>query len=139
MNSLRTLKTWTIVLHGLIILGMGHGIIPLFLIEIILLPGLLQEAGETFQRMLAIGAMLAIAGQGLIVVSMFAKKYLRKAVFHIAGIITLWLSIGFLIYCTTIDNGFVFLTVSAIPFLICTIITFYRYGKHYLKESSNSL
>lgn len=43
MTTNRKLKIWTIVSHGLIIIGAGHGILFLFIIEILAFPYVTKE------------------------------------------------------------------------------------------------
>jgi hypothetical protein len=113
MNTSRKLKIWTLITHGLIIVGWGHGILFFFLIEFF---------GFTENFPVVGGAILL--GQLFILLSFLLKTARFKVITHITGLFFLWLSIVYFVYSSRDDYSFHFATLTAFPFAWCTIITF---------------
>ena len=128
MTTTKKLKIWTLVTHGFIIVGAGHGILFLFIIEIFSFPYLIKDgfsflpgAGEN--HFPTVG-LLSFLGQAALILSISHHKRILKNIAQIIGISLLWLSIVYFTYDTTKDRYTHIALVTVIPFLICTIITF---------------
>jgi hypothetical protein len=92
------------ITHGLIVVGYGHGILFIFLLEIV---------------WFSLIGYLILLGQVCIVSSMFLKKGALKTASHITGLLLLWASVAFLL---NMDEPY-FVWLTATPFIICTVIT----------------
>ncbi len=128
MITSRKLKIWTIVSHGLIIIGAGHGILFLFIIEILAFP-YLTKANFSFSfssgdNHFPVVGLLTFLGQAALIFSLLQKKQRLKNVSQIIGLCLLWLSIIYFTYDTSKDSYIHIALLTAIPFAICTIITF---------------
>ena len=128
MTTTKKLKIWTLITHGLIIIGAGHGILLLFFIEIFSFPYLTKDIFSFLfngvDNHFAVVGLLSLLGQISLLFSLFNCKQNLKNIFQIIGLILLWLSIVYFTYDTTKDLYTHIALVTAIPFAICTIITF---------------
>jgi hypothetical protein len=124
---------WTIVLSFFIIIGAGHGVACIGLLEIFGLsdfysigdePLSLLPAGS-YEESLGAAALFALIGHIILIVSFFLKEK-NKFFLGISGIIFLWISFYYLVHYLFTDSlalmGFLF----GLPFLICSVILFYR-------------
>lgn len=129
MSVNRSLKIWTIITHCFIIIGAGHGIACLGLVEIVTFPYFTYE-GFSFQfdfssgNPLPVVGLFSFLGQIALVSSILIKRSALKVAAHIGGFVLLWLSVLFFVFASRGDYYVHFLTVSAVPFSICTLITF---------------
>lgn len=127
MVTKRILTICTIVSHALIIVGIGHAIGFFFLLEIFAYSAIATEnfsfAFDQENHFPVIGFM-TLLGQIVLVFSLFTKKKPIKSISQIAGHTLLWLSIFYFAYDTTNDNYLHLLSISCLPFAICTLITF---------------
>jgi hypothetical protein len=112
MNTSRTLKIWTLITFGVIVVGWGHGILFFFLVEFF------GYAGH-----LSIVAAAILLGQLSIVLSIVKKEARFKVIGHIIGLFFLWAGILYFVYSAR-DRHYVFITFSVLPFVVCTILTF---------------
>jgi hypothetical protein len=90
----------TIILHSLIILGVGHGIGIMGIIDIASIPNLIDGyefklSGEFSDIIMSIG-LISLIGKILLILSLFLKSEFYKQVLEIIGIIILWISVYFL-------------------------------------------
>jgi len=113
MNTSRSIKIWTLIAHGVIIVGAGHGIIFFFLLEFSVFTGIFTAA-----------AAAILLGQLAIALSMLKKTARYKILLHFLGLLFLWISIVYFIYSNRNDDYVHFLTITAIPFVVCTVLTF---------------
>lgn len=128
MTKTKKLKIWTLITHGLIIIGAGHGILFLFIIEIFSFPYLTKDSFNfSFNGVdnhFAVVGLLSLLGQIALLFSLFNHRQNLKDIFQILGLISFWLSIVYFTYDTTKDSYTHIALVTTIPFAICTIITF---------------
>ncbi|RXK61957.1 hypothetical protein ESA94_02790 [Lacibacter luteus] len=128
MTTTKKLKIWTLITHGLILVGAGHGILFLFIIEIFTFPYLTKDSFifsfNGVDNHFAVIGFLSLLGQICLLFSLFNLKQNLKNVFQIVGLILFWLSIAYFIYDTTKDSYTHIALVTVIPFAVCTIITF---------------
>ncbi len=124
----RKLKIWTIVSHGLIIIGGGHGIAFLFIIEILTFPYLTREnfsfSFTSVDNHFPVVGLTTFLGQVALIFSILNKKQKIKNTSQITGVCLLWLSILYFTYDTSKDSYTHIALLSAVPFAICTIISF---------------
>lgn len=128
MTKTKKLKIWTLITHGLIIIGAGHGILFLFIIEFFSFPYVTKDSFSFLfndvENHFAVVGLLSLLGQSALLFSLFNRRQELKDIFQIVGLILLWLSIVYFTYDTTKDSYTHIALVTAIPFAICTIITF---------------
>jgi hypothetical protein len=130
MTTKKKLKYWTIVAHGLIIIGAGHGVIFFFLLEILFFP---YVTNNNFSFVFNIDGnhfpvvgLTTFLGQAALVYSIFHRKQRVKNIFQILGLYLLWVSIVYFTYDTTRDTYIHIVLITAVPFAICTVVTFLR-------------
>jgi hypothetical protein len=124
MITSNKLKIWTLITHGFIIVGAGHGSACLFLLE-----GLsFIDAGNRgnfniLDPYLAIPLLMLIGQLSII----FSMRNFRPAITRtllIAGVMLLYIPIGNFIFVPEPD-GLYFATLTAFPFFICTVFIFF--------------
>jgi hypothetical protein len=126
MSYLKKIKIFTIIIHSFIIIGVGHGIGIMGIIDIASIPNLIDGYGFTLKgefsdKIMSIG-LISLIGKVLLIISLFLKSKLNKRIFEIVGILFLWVSVYFLTSGNWSYNwlyGFTFLT--SVPFLIASI------------------
>jgi peptidoglycan/LPS O-acetylase OafA/YrhL len=127
MITTKKLKIWTIISHGLIIVGAGHGILFLFIIEIFFFPYVTKDnfnfSFSTDDNHFPIVGLTTLLGQTTLVLSILNKKQKLKNIFQVIGLCLLWLSIVYFINDTTKDAYIHLALITVIPFAICTIIS----------------
>jgi hypothetical protein len=108
MTTNKMLKIWTIITHGLIIIGAGHGIFFLFIYEILAFPYLTKENfsfsfSSVDNHFPAVG-LTTFLGQAALIFSILHNKQKFKNVSQIIGLCLLWLSIIYFTYDTIKDS-----------------------------------
>lgn len=116
----------TIILHSFIILGVGHGIGIMGMIDIASIPNLIDDygftlSGEFNDKIMSIG-LISLIGKILLIISIFLKSEFYKRILEIVGIILLWISVYFLSsgnwrYNSVYEIAF----WTSIPFLISSL------------------
>lgn len=116
----------TIILHSFIILGVGHGIGIMGIIDIASIPNLIDDygftlSGEFNDKIMSIG-LISLIGKVLLIISIFLKREFYKRILEIVGIILLWTSVYFLSsgnwrYNSVYEIAF----WTSIPFLISSL------------------
>lgn len=130
MTTSRKLKIWTIITHALIVVGFGHGILFFGLIEILFFHYITKEhldfsLNADFGSHLPVIGLITFLGQLALLLSILKKKNNFKILLQIIGLGFLWLSIMYFILDAGKDNYIHFGTLTCIPFVICTTITFF--------------
>ena len=126
----------SIILHSFIILGVGHRIGIMGMIDIASIPNLIDGYGFTLNgefgdKIMSIG-LISLIGKILLIISIFLKSELYKKLFEIIGIILLWTSVYFLTSGNWSYN-FVYAIAfwTSIPFLISSLNSaFLIFRKH---------
>ena len=130
MNTLKKVKRnsiiLTIILHSFIILGVGHGIGIMGIIDIASIPNLIDNYGFTLNgefndNIMSIG-LISLLGKVLLIFSLFQKSESYEKIFEIIGIILLWVSVYFL-SSGNWNYNFVYAIafLTSIPFLISSL------------------
>lgn len=89
INTSRSLKIWTIITHGLIFCGGGHGVFPIVFIEFF---------GLNTDSYFSPVAYFMLLGQILLVVLILLKELPTKVITHIVGLLLLWAAIIYFIW-----------------------------------------
>lgn len=116
----------TVILHSFIILGVGHGIGIMGIIDIASIPNLIDDygftlSGEFNDKIMTIG-FISLIGKILLIFSLFQKIELSEKIFEIIGIVLLWISVYFL-SSGNWNYNFVYAIAfwTSIPFLISSL------------------
>ena len=128
MTVNRRLKIWTLITHALIIVGMGHGIACFAIVEIISFRIFFLfyniHSTDPSDILLMIVGLAALLGQCAIAFSLLTRRNNLKIPFYIIGLIFLWASVICFQYITSIDHYTHLLTITCLPFLVCSVIFF---------------
>jgi len=128
--TIKKLTIWTIVLSVIIIIGAGHGIGFLGLMEIggfinrfkIGTENFSLSLNSSYDNSIFPSALFALLGHLFLFVSLFKKNFLIQ----IAGLCFLWISFYYLIHDFISDPAALLGLFTGIPFLIFSGILFYR-------------
>ena len=134
MTNFKKLTIWTIALSFFIIVGLGHGIGCMGLIELAWLTNFNTEdfsisLTSSYNTSLNAVALFAIIGHLLLIISLFVKAQEKNYWIKITGTIFLWISVYYLTHNLFTDSASQIGFFSAIPFLICSGILFYSIVK----------
>jgi hypothetical protein len=120
----------TVILHSFIILGVGHGIGIMGIIDIASILNLIENYGFTLNgefsdKIMTIG-LISLIGKILLIISLFLKTKLCERILEIVGILLLWISVYFLTsgnwnYNSVYEIAF----WTSIPFLISSLCLAY--------------
>lgn len=129
MITSKKLKIWTIITHAFILVGFGHGVACFLIIEILWFPYFTRQPfslslNASFESHLPMVGLTTLLGQIAFIISILSKRSEIKLTFQITGLILFWISI--LYFNHYIDEGYSigFATITGLPFIVCTIITF---------------
>jgi hypothetical protein len=131
--SIKAQTIWIIVLSFFIIIGAGHGIACIGLFEIFGLQYLFGIiSGEqsllptaSYEASLGAAGLFALIGHIILTISFFIKENKRLRL-TIIGIIFLWTSFYYLAHNLFDDPVSLLSFLFGLPFLICSLILFYR-------------
>ncbi|WP_459744812.1 hypothetical protein [Polaribacter sp. OB-PA-B3] len=126
----------TLILHSFIILGVGHGIGIMGIIDIASIPNLIDDygftlSGEFNDKIMSIG-FISLIGKVLLIISIFLKSEFYKRILEIVGILLLWVSVYFLSSGNWSFNSVYEIAFwTSIPFLISSLNSiFLIFRKH---------
>ena len=130
MNDIRKVKIFTILFHSFIIIGAGHGIGIMGIIDIASIPNLIDNYeftlnGNFDDNIMSIG-LLSLIGKILLIFSLFMKINRIKNLTGLIGISILWITVYFLTSVNWNYNSLYELAFwSSVPFLISSLILTY--------------
>ena len=130
MNDIRKVKIFTILFHSFIIIGAGHGIGIMGIIDIASIPNLIDNYeftlnGNFDDNIMSIG-LLSLIGKILLIFSLFMKINRIKNLTGLIGISILWITVYFLTSGNWNYNSLYELAFwSSVPFLISSLILTY--------------
>ncbi|AOW18418.1 hypothetical protein LPB03_13560 [Polaribacter vadi] len=128
----------TIILHSFIILGVGHGIGIMGIIDIASIPNLIDDygftlSGEFNDKIMSIG-FISLIGKVFLIISIFLKPEFYKRILEIAGILLLWTSVYFLSSGNWSHNSVYEIAFwTSIPFLISSLNSIFLIFRKYQK------
>lgn len=144
MTNLKSLTIWTIVLNFFIIVGAGHGIAFIGLLEIMYpiaaMTGhhinddfLSWSLTASYEKSFGAATLFSLCGQ-LILISSFFIKGQKQFWIKSSGLLFLWIGFYYLAH-NLIDDGVSELSFFAgIPFLIASGLLAYRMTRQYLNS-----
>ena len=128
LTTTKKLKIWSVVTQAIIIIGTGHGVLFFFTIEIFGFPYVTRNSFtfsfSSVEYHSAVVGFTTLLGQVALILSILDKKQSRKNICQIIGLCLLWLSIAYFYYDTITDRETGVVSVTVIPFAVCTIVTF---------------
>ncbi|REG82711.1 hypothetical protein [Winogradskyella sediminis] len=130
MNDIKKVKIFTILIHSFIIIGAGHGIGIMGMIDIASIPNLIDNYGFTLNgnfddNIMSIG-LISLIGKILLILSLFVKPNRTKNLTGLIGLLLLWISVYFLTSGNwNYDSLYELAFWTSIPFLISSIVLTY--------------
>jgi hypothetical protein len=143
MTNFKRLTIWTIVLNFFIIIGAGHGIACVGLLEIV---GLFHKFNigtedfslsltATYDKSLSTVALFALVGHIFLIVSILTKNIKQIFWTQIIGLFFVWASFYFLTHNYFIDDLSQIGFFTGLPFLIVSTILAYKVMKQKFQSS----
>jgi hypothetical protein len=137
MTNIKRLTVWTIVISFFIIIGAGHGIACVGLLEIVGLFHKFNIGTEDFSlsltasydKSLAAVALFALVGHIFLIISILTKNYRPLFWIKIIGLLFLWTSSYYLTHNSLNDNLSQIGFVTGLPFFIVSIILTFKVAK----------
>jgi len=137
MTNIKRLTIWTFVLSFFIIIGAGHGIACVGLLEIVGLFHKFNIGTEDFSlsltasydKSLAAVALFALVGHIFLIISILTKNYRQLFWIKIIGLLFLWTSFYYLTHNSANDNLSQIGFVTGLPFFIVSIILTFKVVK----------
>lgn len=144
-ENFKKLTIWTVVLSFFIIIGAGHGVACLWLLEI---AGLLHKfnigsvhfsfsLSASYEKSLSVAALFALIGHLLLIVSMASKSYKIMFWTKVIGLFILWLSFYYLAHMIFQNDLAQIGFLTGLPFLIISILLAYKLIRQALKSASD--
>lgn len=134
MREIKKIKIFTILIHSFIIIGAGHGIGIMGILDVIgitQIPEMYKNGIEfnlngDFQDRLSFVIIFSLIGKVLLIISLFLKGNRKKNISTIFGIIFLWISVYLLSSGNwNYDSLYEIAFWTSVPFLILSIILTY--------------
>ncbi len=129
IRSHNRLIIWTIIVHFFIVVGAGHGVATLGIIEIFSFTDIGELRLHTsllspFKDPWHAFAISSLLGQIALAFSMLLKKEKRtgKMILHILGLLFLWLSIYYFTHDGAFRRGISISMIFYIPLFILTLV-----------------
>ena len=128
------LKIWTLVSHACILIGIGHGIVTLGIVEFFWFSTIFNKkqtaGGDEHVSLLSLQlvACMGLAGQIATVTSLTLKHSTAGKWMHIGALCLLWASVMTYAYGIRNDRYAHLAILSCLPFAFCTLWTFF--GRH---------
>ena len=128
MIQTKSIKIWTLLTHAFIIIGMGHGILTLGILEIFSFTNIFSnprppDGGDVSSIALRLVGLLSLIGQIALIVSIFVNAKKTSNSLHLLGLFFLWFSLFTYSYSIHNDDYSHLVVVSCFPFLYFTIRT----------------
>jgi len=144
MNDIKKVKIFTILIHSFIIIGAGHGIGIMGMIDIASIPNLIDNYGFTLNgnfddNIMSIG-LLSLIGKMLLIFSLFVKTNRIKNLTGLIGLLLLWITVYFLTSGNwNYDSLYELAFWTSVPFLISSIILTYLIIKNIKQNTERNI
>ncbi|MBR9847350.1 MAG: hypothetical protein GYB35_15160 [Algicola sp.] len=144
MNKIKKVKIFTILIHSFIIIGAGHGIGIMGMIDIASIPNLIDNYGITLSgnfddNIMSIG-LLSLIGKILLIFSLFIKINRIKNLTGLIGISLLWITVYFLTSGNwNYDSLYELAFWTSVPFLISSLILTYLIIKNIKQNTERNI
>ncbi len=134
---IKRIKIWTIILHSIIIIGAGHGIGILGIMDIACIPQIIENGiqnnnfGDFGDNLILVG-LISLIGKIVLIISLFMKKEPNKNIAGLIGLFILWISFYVLVSGNwNYDSLYELAFWTGLPFLICSIVLFVLFFKNF--------
>ncbi len=145
MPSIKSLTIWTIILNFFILVGAGHGVACVGLVEVLWIVATLTgrhisqdfisfSLAGSYAKSLGAAALLSFLGQVILLISFIIKEPGKIRV-KLLGLSLLWVGYYYLIHNCLEDSASQLSMFSGIPFLIASGLLTYKM----IKEKSSSM
>lgn len=121
----------------MIIIGAGHGIGILAIMDIACIPKILENGiqdnnlGKFGGNLIFVG-LISLIGKIVLIISLFIKKEPNKNIAGLIGLFILWVSFYVLVSGNwSYDSLYELAFWSGLPFLICSVILFVLFFKNF--------
>ena len=130
MIRTKKIKVWLIVTQAIIVIGMGHGILTLGILEPMGLWALSKKLPPTqddgisglYLRLVALTSLL---GQVAVITSIFVKSRRQESFIYPLGILLLWFALLAYGYGIRNDSYSYLAVITCLPFFYCTVRTLF--------------
>jgi hypothetical protein len=144
MTNNKKLIIRTVISNALIIVGAGHGIGFLGLIEVAWLPQIYWIGTEDFSlspassydKTLGLVALLCLVGQLLLLSTLLIKRPQIAQIFIIVSLLLLWTGTFYLTHHLLVDTVSLIGFITGLPFLVFSGLLLYRTFRHELFHSA---
>lgn len=124
----KSIKIWTLLTHAFIIIGMGHGILTLGILEVFSLTTFFSmpissDGGDGSSMILRLVGLLSLVGQAAIIASIFVKEKSNDLILHLIGLLFLWFALITFAYGIRNDDYSYLAVWTCIPYMYFTIRT----------------
>ena len=134
---IKRIKIWTMILHSMIIIGAGHGIGILGIMDIACIPKIIENGiqnnnfGDFGDNLILVG-LISLIGKIVLIISLFMKKEPNKNIAGLIGLFILWVSFYVLVSGNwNYDSLYELAFWTGLPFLICSIVLFVLFFKNF--------
>ncbi len=125
-------KIGLIVAHSLILVAVRGGIGPIILVDFGFMFLLFKSSSSLIDYPLFFIAILSIIGKLLLILSFFKFNVVfSKGRMTLTGVLSLFISYILVLIFLKKGSSFLYSIISGIPFLICSIIVFYKKFKSF--------
>jgi hypothetical protein len=134
ISNFKALTIRTIIFHFFIIIGGAHAIACIGLLEIVGIPYGFGSGSKPlsfsltgyYEESLGAAAILALAGQVFLILSLLMKKFNAQFRIKLAGLLLLWVAYYYLVHNFFTDDVAQLSFWTGLPFLISSGILLYR-------------
>lgn len=146
MSKIKKLTVWTIVLSFFILIGAGHGIIPIGIFEILFLTHGFKYVENNFsiiptnsyEQSFLTASFYAFIGHIFLVLSLFMTKIKLNLILTAAGLIFLWTAYYCLSHNFFSEDLSQFSFYSGVPFLVVSIILVFKISRDIFIENRSN-
>lgn len=128
---MKNAKIVMLILHSIIVIGIGHGLAILLIFDIICIPtfiakGFEKSPNDDFRNKALLAGLFSLIGKSNIIISLLIEKPGTKNLFTLFGIMLMYVALGILIYGDWVHNFIDSLPFfTGIPFLVFSVRTLY--------------
>ncbi|MUU76894.1 hypothetical protein [Winogradskyella endarachnes] len=131
MKDLKKIKIYTILIHCFIIIGVGHGIGILLVLDYLSVQSLFNNEiifnlSGNYQDRLELVGLISFIGKIILIVSFFVSRKIFKNTLNLVGVIVLWISVYILTSGNwSYDGLYPISFITSVPFIIASLFLVY--------------
>jgi len=135
INQYRILVIFILVFSCIILVGIGHGGVPVIMIEVGLpfLKGLKFSfnPADSYEDTMAAGALFLLIGQLLL----FIATHKLNLMMRLIAVGTMWIGFFYLVHTILVDAGLGITFTTGAPFMILSVVLFSFDIRQYLQRN----